>query len=136
MKLIRLMVLASVLLLSACAGRAPLPAAQPSLELPLQLHIEQTVDQQRQDWVLVIQREGAGLRWSMMDLLGIPQARQILQDGEWQADGLLPGAVRRLAVRLDPGRRTVGQLPRRLAAWRTTRAARTLGRTLPATAEL
>ena len=90
MKLIRLMLLASALLLSACAGRAPLPAAQPSLELPLQLHIEQTVDQQRQDWVLVIQREDAGLRWSMMDLLGIPQARQILQDGEWQADGLLP----------------------------------------------
>ncbi|MCY1437960.1 hypothetical protein D9M71_541410 [compost metagenome] len=26
----------------------------------------------------------------MLDLLGIPQARQLLNDGQWQADGLLP----------------------------------------------
>ena len=90
MNLIRLMLLSCALLLTACASRAPLPAAQPTLALPLQLHIEQTVDQQRQDWVLVVQREGSAIRWSMMDLLGIPQARQILLDGEWQADGLLP----------------------------------------------
>jgi hypothetical protein len=38
----------------------------------------------------VIQREGPGIRWSMMDLLGIPQARQKLVDGTWHADGLLP----------------------------------------------
>ena len=38
----------------------------------------------------MIQREGPGIRWSMMDLLGIPQARQKLVDGKWQADGLLP----------------------------------------------
>jgi hypothetical protein len=38
----------------------------------------------------VIQQEGPALRWSMMDLLGIPQARQKLLGNDWQADGLLP----------------------------------------------
>ena len=40
--------------------------------------------------LLVIQHEGNAIRWSMMDPLGIPQARQKLIDGQWQADGLLP----------------------------------------------
>lgn len=79
-----------LLLLSACASHAPLPARTPTLALPLQLHIERQLDGQRQDWLLVVQREGAGIRWSMMDPLGIPQARQRLVDGQWQADGLLP----------------------------------------------
>ena len=86
----RLFVLGFVLLLSACASQAPLPAGNPTLPLPLQLHIERQQAEQRQDWLLVIQREGPGIRWSMMDPLGIPQARQQLIDGHWQADGLLP----------------------------------------------
>ncbi|MBK5526144.1 hypothetical protein JFT86_04225 [Pseudomonas sp. TH06] len=77
-------------LLSGCASQAPLPACNPTLPLPLQLHIERQQAEQRQDWLLVIQREGPGIRWSMMDPLGIPQARQQLIDGHWQADGLLP----------------------------------------------
>jgi len=85
-----LMMVFCALLLSACASQAPLPAANPTLPLPLQLHIEREQAGQRQDWLLVIQREGAGTRWSMMDPLGIPQARQRLIDGHWQADGLLP----------------------------------------------
>ncbi|MCE0462965.1 MULTISPECIES: hypothetical protein [Pseudomonas] len=79
-----------LLLLGACASHAPLPERTPTLALPLQLHIERQLAGQRQDWLLVIQREGAGIRWSMMDPLGIPQARQRLVDGQWQADGLLP----------------------------------------------
>ena len=77
-------------LLSGCASQAPLPASNPTLPLPLQLHIERQQADQRQDWLCVIQREGPGIRWSMMDPLGIPQARQQLIDGRWQADGLLP----------------------------------------------
>ena len=88
--LLRLVLVACALLLSACASRAPLPEHLPNLALPMQLHIQRLVADQRQDWVLVIQQEGPALRWSMMDLLGIPQARQKLQDGEWHADGLLP----------------------------------------------
>ena len=86
----RFFVFGMVLLLSACASQAPLPASNPTLPLPLQLHIERQQAEQRQDWLLVIQREGPGIRWSMMDPLGIPQARQQLLDGHWQADGLLP----------------------------------------------
>nr|WP_316917502.1 hypothetical protein [Pseudomonas sp. P108] len=86
----RLFVVGVILLLSACASQAPLPAGNPTLPLPLQLHIERQQAEQRQDWLLVIQREGPGIRWSMMDPLGIPQARQQLIDGHWQADGLLP----------------------------------------------
>ena len=88
--LMRFLLIGAVLLISACASKAPLPAQIPSLPLPQQLHIQRLADGQRQDWVLVIAREGPGIRWSMMDLLGIPQARQKLIDGQWQADGLLP----------------------------------------------
>ena len=84
------LLLGCLLLLSACTSQPPLPEHTPNLALPLQLHVVRVQAEQRQDWVLVIQREGAGLRWSMMDLLGIPQARQKLVARQWQADGLLP----------------------------------------------
>ncbi|WP_218959260.1 hypothetical protein [Pseudomonas rustica] len=86
----RMVMVGAIFLLSGCASHAPLPAGNPTLPLPLQLHIERQQAGQRQDWLLVIQREGPGIRWSMMDPLGIPQARQQLIDGRWQADGLLP----------------------------------------------
>ncbi|MGE8066824.1 hypothetical protein [Pseudomonas sp. NPDC089569] len=86
----RILLLTCMLLLSACTSRPPLPAQTPTLPLPLQLHIQRLQAEQRQDWVLVIQQEGPAIRWSMMDLLGIPQARQKLANGQWQADGLLP----------------------------------------------
>ncbi|WP_260959491.1 DUF3261 domain-containing protein [Pseudomonas citri] len=88
--MIRALLIGCLLLLGACASHVPLPERTPTLALPLQLHIERTLAGQRQDWLLVIQREGAGIRWSMMDPLGIPVARQRLVDGQWQADGLLP----------------------------------------------
>jgi len=103
------------LLLSACASQAPLPANLPLLQLglPLQLHIQrqpiqrQSVDPQdqpaaTQDWLLVIQQEPDALRWSLLDPLGLPLARQLLsqespvtqgQRGthpQWRNDGLLP----------------------------------------------
>jgi hypothetical protein len=88
--MIRALLIGCLLLLGACASQPPLPSKSPTLNLPLQLHVQREQDGQRQDWLLVIQREGAGIRWSMMDPLGIPQARQKLIDGTWQADGLLP----------------------------------------------
>ena len=87
--------LLACLLLSGCTN-LPLPKQMPALTLPMQLHIQREQgdqgDQgdQRQDWLLVIQQQDAGLRWSLMDPLGIPLARQVLQDGNWHADGLLP----------------------------------------------
>lgn len=88
--MIRALLLGCVLLLSACVNQAPLPERMPTLTLPLQLHVERQADGQRQDWLLVIQAEGPDLRWSLMDPLGIPQARQRLVNSQWQADGLLP----------------------------------------------
>lgn len=82
--------LACALLLSACASQPPLPPRLPDLALPLQLHVERLQGSERQDWLLVIQQQDSGLRWSMIDPLGIPVARQRLIDGHWQADGLLP----------------------------------------------
>ncbi|WP_348749171.1 hypothetical protein [Pseudomonas rhodesiae] len=88
--MIRALLIGCLLLLSACASQPPLPATTPNLPLPLQLHVQRLADGQSQDWLLVVQREGGAIRWSMMDPLGIPQARQKLVDGQWQADGLLP----------------------------------------------
>ncbi|MCK6187133.1 hypothetical protein [Pseudomonas sp. EYE_354] len=88
--MMRSLLIACLLLLSACAGQPPLPEKNPALALPLQLHVQRLADGQSQDWLLVIQREDGAIRWSMMDPLGIPQARQKLIDGQWQADGLLP----------------------------------------------
>ncbi|MGF6138272.1 hypothetical protein [Pseudomonas laurylsulfatiphila] len=87
---LRFLLVAAALLLSACTSRAPLPEKNPDLPLPLQLHVQLLKPDDRLDWVVVIQREEAGIRWSMMDLLGIPQARQLLNDKIWHADGLLP----------------------------------------------
>ena len=77
------------MLLSSCTS-LPLPRHTPTLALPMQLHIQREQADQRQDWLLVIQQQGTALRWSLMDPLGIPLARQVLQDGTWHADGLLP----------------------------------------------
>ncbi|MBC3949826.1 DUF3261 domain-containing protein [Pseudomonas folii] len=88
--MIRALFTACVLLLAACASKAPLPVSVPELQLPMQLHIQRQQADQRQDWLLVIQQEASGLRWSLMDPLGIPLARQQLINGQWQADGLLP----------------------------------------------
>jgi len=88
--ILRFLLVAAALLLSACTSRAPLPEKTPDLPLPLQLHIQLLQPDDRLDWVLVVQREEAGIRWSMMDLLGIPQARQKLIDKTWKSDGFLP----------------------------------------------
>lgn len=88
--MIRMLLMGCLLLLSACVSQPPLPEKNPALALPMQLHVQRRANGETQDWLMVIQREGAAIRWSMMDPLGIPQARQKLINGQWQADGLLP----------------------------------------------
>lgn len=78
------------LVLTACAAQAPLPERLPTLVLPNPLHVVREQAGQRLDWLLVIQGEGQQLRWSLLDLLGVPQARQLLEGEHWKADGLLP----------------------------------------------
>jgi hypothetical protein len=88
----RLVLLAIGLLLTACAARTPLPPSPPILTtaLPATLQIQREQAGEQQFWWLVLQAEGAALRWSLFDPLGVPLARQLLQDGSWRADGLLP----------------------------------------------
>lgn len=86
----RLLPLFLLLVLSACAQLAPLPDTPPTLALPLQLHVQREQAGQTQDWLLVIQQEGPALRWSLLDPMGIPVARQLLTAKQWQNDGLLP----------------------------------------------
>jgi hypothetical protein len=81
------------LLLVACAARTPLPALAPTLvaALPLSLQVQrEQADQPPQTWWLVLQDEQGVLRASLFDPLGVPLARQLLSDGEWRNDGLLP----------------------------------------------
>lgn len=86
-------VLFSILVLTACSTRLPLPVqGQPlqDVQLPLQLHLRYQEAGFSRDAIVVIQREAAALRFSLFDALGMPQARQILSDDAWHADGLLP----------------------------------------------
>lgn len=76
-------------LLAGCASPPPLPAADPALQLPSQLHLQRSDARGVEDSVLVIQREGDALRWSQLDLIGMPLARQLLRGHTWQADGFL-----------------------------------------------
>jgi|GEM_PF-230223 len=79
-----------VAMLSGCAQRLPLPSEQPRLQLPMQLHIQARDGTHSEDRLLVIQQEGHALRWTLLNPLGMPLARQLLEEGRWQADGLLP----------------------------------------------
>lgn len=86
------------LLLAACATPPALPSRSPPLAWPLSLHVQRLNEPAEagqpkglpEDSLLVIQAEGAALRWSLFDPLGVPMARQILEAGEWRHDGLLP----------------------------------------------
>jgi hypothetical protein len=90
--MMRALLVSCCLLLGACAGPTPLPPTTPQLTaaLPLTLHVQRQQAAERQDWLLVLQAEGPSLRWSLLDPLGVPLARQLLTAGEWQNDGLLP----------------------------------------------
>lgn len=88
----RIALLGLALLLSACAAHTPLPltAATFGAPLPAALRVERQQGEDQQTWWLVVQAEQSALRWSLFDPLGMPLARQLLEDGKWRADGLLP----------------------------------------------
>ncbi|MBX9913829.1 MAG: hypothetical protein K2Y25_08025 [Pseudomonadaceae bacterium] len=90
--MIRALLVSCCLLLGACAGHTPVPPTAPELAvgLPLTLHIQRQQAAEQRDWLLVLQAEGPSLRWSLLDPLGVPLARQLLTAGAWHNDGLLP----------------------------------------------
>jgi hypothetical protein len=80
----------ALLALAGCAGAPPLPARDAGFSLPRQLHVVQAAPgQPAQDLLLVVQREDAALRWSLFDPMGVPQARQMLERGQWRNDGFM-----------------------------------------------
>lgn len=87
---IRSLLLACLLLLSACTNRSPLPPQTPHFKLPQQLHIQREEAGRRQDWLLDVQRQHHDLRWSLTDSAGSPLAQEKLAHLKWKADGLLP----------------------------------------------
>jgi hypothetical protein len=83
--------IALALALGGCAGAPPAPAFDTDLHLPRQAHVVQREDGQPDlDRMLAVQQEGPASRWSLFDPLGVPLARQLLQNGRWRSDGLLP----------------------------------------------
>ncbi|CAM3758973.1 hypothetical protein [Bordetella flabilis] len=87
----RALLVLCALVLAGCAGVPPTPVASADLGLPRRVHVTlQSPGEVRQDALLVVQAEGAhGTRWSLFDPLGMPKARQILQDGQWRNDGFM-----------------------------------------------
>ena len=88
----RALLFALLLLLAACAAHTPLPQQPPQLAapLPLALQVQRQQGESQQVWWLVLQDEQGALRASLFDPLGVPLARQLLQNSQWRNDGLLP----------------------------------------------
>jgi hypothetical protein len=82
--------LCGLLLVAACSTAPMLPSSLPTLPLPMQLLIREQSAQTARATILVVQQEAVSLRWSLLDPLGMPLARQRMLDGKWIADGLLP----------------------------------------------
>lgn len=80
----------AVSLLAGCAAAPPVPARDAAFALPRQLHVVRAAaGEPPVDMLLVVQREGAALRWSLFDPMGVPQARQMLEHGRWRMDGFV-----------------------------------------------
>ncbi|OCZ71291.1 hypothetical protein A9G00_14915 [Achromobacter xylosoxidans] len=73
------------------------------------------------------QREASAMRWSLFDPMGVPQARQMLEDGRWRNDGFLRpnGQARDLFAALLFAWTPQAELDAAYGAgaWRATRAA-------------
>lgn len=81
--MIRALLLACLLLLSACATQDPLPAQIPHLKLPIQLHVQR--EQARpEDWLVEIKKRDHGVRWVMATTSGTLLAKQDLTNDGWK----------------------------------------------------
>jgi hypothetical protein len=82
----------AIVLMVGCTTRVITPNGQPVTDLPKFMHVSiEHEGAQAEDAILVVQRDvGDTTRWSLMNPLGAPLARQILQDGRWRNDGFLP----------------------------------------------
>lgn len=84
--------IALCMLVAGCSVGVPLPNPPAAiLHSPKTLHVvKQRPGEPDHDAILVARSEGDRTYWALFDALGVPLARQILQDGKWQNDGFLP----------------------------------------------
>lgn len=94
----------SCMMMLGCATHVPMPSQPAVLKVPQHtLHvIQQRADEPALHAVLAVRSEGDSTYWTLIDLLGVPLARQILQNGQWRNDGFLPpnGDARALFIGL------------------------------------
>lgn len=94
----------SCMMMLGCATRVPMPSQPAVFKVPQHtLHvIQQRADEPARHAVLAVRSEGDSTYWTLIDLLGVPLARQILQNGQWRNDGFLPpnGDARALFISL------------------------------------
>jgi hypothetical protein len=94
-------ILCACALMAACGTPASGPrgavgaAAVAAIGLPrsAQVAVRDAAGAQQQRMLVVQALDGGATRWSMFDTLGVPRARQILRDGHWRNDGLMPPAA-------------------------------------------
>ena len=76
-----------------CVNRLPVPEQLPATwvwPMPAQVLIQVTTEAQQKDFIVLLQHEPKGLRVSLFDPLGVPQARKLLKADQWRNEGLLP----------------------------------------------
>jgi len=92
--LYRLILAALFVTLTGCAAHTPptphdLQADR--LRLPRQVLVTEISPDNAiaSSWLIVAQSENQAVRWSRFNLLGAPDARQILENGRWRNDGFI-----------------------------------------------
>jgi len=85
--------LLALLLLAGCASSVPVPQADiaQNLGLPRRVLVTQIQPDAAiyPQWQVVIQQQGAALRFLRFNLLGAPDVRQLLENGRWKNDGFI-----------------------------------------------
>ncbi|WP_296257539.1 MULTISPECIES: hypothetical protein [unclassified Pseudomonas] len=82
--MIRALLLACVLLLSACASQDQLPAQIPHLKLPITVNAQREQAGQHQDWRVEARKRDRGVRWTLTDTTGSVLAVQDLTNDGWK----------------------------------------------------
>jgi len=82
-----------LLLLAGCASYSlPVPQAVFNGQAPRQVLVTEIKPNTKEAriWQVVVQQQEGSLRWLRFNLLGAPDARQILEKGQWRNDGFIP----------------------------------------------
>ncbi|SER26571.1 hypothetical protein SAMN03159444_03678 [Pseudomonas sp. NFACC02] len=82
--MIRVIVLACALFLSACAVHAPVPAQLPHIKFPQQLHVQRDQGREHEELRLDIKKQRHGVLCALMDTSGNLLGQQQLNEETWK----------------------------------------------------